>query len=550
MSLTFAGTVSPDCVTFTGIDGRNIVVSKSHPNNTRIREEIKTMQKLLKGGMTQEINACWQSLTDLSDIPTFVAKRSQGLVQVRDGIVYYGAEALHNSVTRRILWGLGEGYDMESYIRFLENLMENPSKRAVDELFDFLEACNMGITEDGHFLAYKNVRADYLDIHSGKFDNSVGQVLEMARNKVDEDKNRTCSTGFHFCSQSYLPHFSSANGHTMIVKINPRDVVAIPADYQNAKGRASRYEIVAEYRGPGSDDPLSRLPVWTNRDVQARFDESWSDDESYDADLDYWDEDEVLVLTDETEEEDDVFLVDDLDDDAFDAEDDTCEFCECDSSCDYCGCDGDCDDYEARQRKADAAPEEFVAPVVPDVSHDRQDVKVVALPEGGVKASFDFTDNGVKYNFDLKIDGTGVPALSVSEYHPRMVKHDEIVELEGKTSTEMDRNAVIRLLRANGDQEFKSPEQAMAEFREARDKAHVLAPLIYTAAPSAKPKSRSSFIESIEYDHGILVVTFGNGKVAEYYRVPRSVFDNFLGAESRGQFFNENIRDQYEWNYI
>ena len=99
------------------------------------------------------------------------------------------------------------------------------------------------------FLAFKNVRNDYRDIHSGNFDNSIGQVCEMPRNGVDEDKDRTCSAGLHFCSIEYLPHFSDSNGgHTMIVKINPRDVVAIPADYNNTKGRTCKYEVVAEYK--------------------------------------------------------------------------------------------------------------------------------------------------------------------------------------------------------------------------------------------------------------------------------------------------------------
>jgi hypothetical protein len=34
----------------------------------------------------------------------------------------------------------------------------------------------------------------------------------------------------------------------MIVKINPKDVVAIPADYNNTKGRTCKYEVVAEYK--------------------------------------------------------------------------------------------------------------------------------------------------------------------------------------------------------------------------------------------------------------------------------------------------------------
>jgi hypothetical protein len=144
---------------------------------------------------------------------------------------------------------MGENLPFEPLVKFLENLMQNPSHRAVNELYDFLEAGELPITEDGHFLAFKNVRSNYMDIHSGTFRNQVGDVCEMLRNKVDEDKDRTCSYGLHFCSIAYLPHFSDSDGgHTMIVKINPKDVVAIPADYNNTKGRTCKYEVVAEYK--------------------------------------------------------------------------------------------------------------------------------------------------------------------------------------------------------------------------------------------------------------------------------------------------------------
>jgi hypothetical protein len=122
--------------------------------------------------------------------------------------------------------------------------MENPSFRAVSELYDFLEASQLPITEDGCFLAYKRIRSDYTDVHSGSFDNSIGQVVSMPRNEVDEDKDRTCSAGLHFCSRAYLPHF--CGDRIVVLKINPADVVAIPSDYNNAKGRACRYEVIQE----------------------------------------------------------------------------------------------------------------------------------------------------------------------------------------------------------------------------------------------------------------------------------------------------------------
>jgi hypothetical protein len=169
-------------------------------------------------------------------------------IQVVDGAIVYKGEVLNNTLTKKIIDFMMKDLPVTPLFKFLGNLMENPSKRAVDELCGFLDFGNNPLTEDGHFLAFKNVKENYFDIHSGTFDNSVGKVCEMPRNRVDEDKDRTCSEGLHFCSLEYLPHFrDSGGGKTMILKINPRDVVAIPSDYNNTKGRTCRYEVIAEH---------------------------------------------------------------------------------------------------------------------------------------------------------------------------------------------------------------------------------------------------------------------------------------------------------------
>jgi len=129
---------------------------------------------------------------------------------------------------------------------FMHNLLKNPSKRSVDELYGFLEKNNLPITPDGYFLAYKKVRRDFLDIHSGTMNNAPGTIVEMERYKVDDNKDQTCSTGLHFCGMSYLSHFGSNGDRTVIVKIDPADVVSIPSDYDGAKGRACRYEVIGE----------------------------------------------------------------------------------------------------------------------------------------------------------------------------------------------------------------------------------------------------------------------------------------------------------------
>lgn len=159
--------------------------------------------------------------------------------------LYYKGTPVSGLLGERIVEMSRKGLTVAPLIAFLENLQENPSSRAVEELYGFLESSKLPITDDGHFLAYKSVRQDYMDHHSGSIDNSVGQVITMPRNKVNEDKDQTCSYGLHFAAHEYAVDFGSS-GRMMVMKINPRDVVSIPSDYNNQKGRCCKYEVVEE----------------------------------------------------------------------------------------------------------------------------------------------------------------------------------------------------------------------------------------------------------------------------------------------------------------
>jgi hypothetical protein len=63
------------------------------------------------------------------------------------------------------------------------------------------------------------------------------------------------------------------------------------------------------------------------------------------------------------------------------------------------------------------------------------------------------------------------------------------------------------------------------------------------------PLVASSAIQSIEFDEltNRLRITFTSGKTYTYYAVPRSVYEGFLNAPSKGEFFNEYIKDQYSF---
>jgi hypothetical protein len=188
-----------------------------------------------------------ETIDRLIDIPKAINTYGGGVISVVNGEVIFEGKPLHNAVTTRLLRQMDEGFDVAPMVAFLTNLMKNPSMVARNELYLWLEENQCPITEDGHFIAFKNVRDTYKDWHSNSIDNSIGQKPSMPRNEVDDDRNRTCSAGLHFCSESYLQHFHAGAGtRTMVLKVNPADVVSIPSDYGNAKGRTWQYEVIGE----------------------------------------------------------------------------------------------------------------------------------------------------------------------------------------------------------------------------------------------------------------------------------------------------------------
>ena len=186
-------------------------------------------------------------------------------ISLSGGLILYKNEPINRTLSDRMVQMLEEGFDLTPMTNFLSNLMDNTDAEICQELYPFIEVGKNTFTPDGYFLAYKAVRADYTDIHSGKFDNSVGQHVQIPRNKVDPNRDRTCSYGLHVCSFEYLPHFANANGHVMVCKVNPADVVAIPADYNNTKMRVCRYEVIGEV----TDYYKNRVDILASASVSA-----------------------------------------------------------------------------------------------------------------------------------------------------------------------------------------------------------------------------------------------------------------------------------------
>ncbi|MPZ57950.1 MAG: KTSC domain-containing protein [Rhizobiales bacterium] len=63
------------------------------------------------------------------------------------------------------------------------------------------------------------------------------------------------------------------------------------------------------------------------------------------------------------------------------------------------------------------------------------------------------------------------------------------------------------------------------------------------------PHVESSMITQVEYDDSAdeLDIVFSSGKAYRYFGVPPEVYAGLLDAESKGQFFNDEIKDEYPY---
>ena len=235
-------------------NGKQYTVDKTHVNYALIVEAIKA--------------ADWDSIPNLVDIASHINATGKDVITVVDGAVMYGNQEVHNTLTVRLLDMLREGFNIDPMIALLKNLMSNPTSTAIDEFYLFIENNRMPITEDGCILAYKRVSYEFKDCYTNRVVNKPAHMMtseeleegtwkagnvtttvvngvttvEMPRNLVDNNRQNDCSVGLHFCSLAYLGEFTGDN--ILIVKVNPADIVSIPYDYNNTKGRCWRYEIV------------------------------------------------------------------------------------------------------------------------------------------------------------------------------------------------------------------------------------------------------------------------------------------------------------------
>lgn len=208
------------------------IVDSTHPNYKAIREAI----------FKEDFKVAF----DLMNIRKAIESFTQGNITIKGDKLFYGEMHVKTELADKIIQMMQTGDEgFKRLVKFFENLMKNPSRSSVEQLWGFVCHNDVEIDEDGFLIGWKKVRSngnDLVDSRTGKVPNNVGCVVEMPRWMVDDRREVTCSQGLHVGAWDYVRSFS---GNVITkVRMNPADVVSVPDDYDDMKVRTSKYEVI------------------------------------------------------------------------------------------------------------------------------------------------------------------------------------------------------------------------------------------------------------------------------------------------------------------
>jgi hypothetical protein len=242
----------------------------------------------------------WATVERRLNLSKAVEDWGQGDISVKNGVVYYdGDEELSGAVCDKLISLMREGIkDKTPFVNFITNLLANPSKASVDELYDFLDFRELPIDKDGYVIGYKGVANDYYSVNGntstkvisgkvrqGHIYNGVGEVIEVERRCVDDNRKKHCSEGLHVGSFDYAKRWGQ---RLMVVRFNPKDAVSVPDDCECQKLRVCKYEVIGEF-DKGYEEPLEEVFY----DPEGDYEREYYEDYDYDEPLDYEENDDL-----------------------------------------------------------------------------------------------------------------------------------------------------------------------------------------------------------------------------------------------------------------
>jgi hypothetical protein len=254
------------------LDGKPHTVRANTPQYNGIKQAILTER--------------WGDIGQLVTLPGALQQWLGDKFVVNGRTISYEGVPLDGALSERILTIAHAGESPAPLFAFYERLHKNPSFRSRVQLFNFLRHCGIPIEPDGTFLAYKGVKHDYTDGHTGRVDNNPGAHNVMARNLISDDPDVACHYGYHVGALSYARTFSD---RVVICRVDPEHVVCVPSDYGHSKMRVCDYTVVGNWAGTTDGDVMPSTTFTPDVAREEEEDEDWSgdvegeDQDEYDA---------------------------------------------------------------------------------------------------------------------------------------------------------------------------------------------------------------------------------------------------------------------------
>lgn len=231
----------------------------------------------------------------LMDVGNTIQNWSEDEFEFRDGHLYFEGEQVACESTKRVLEMLRSDFPHQPMLKYLRNLYQNVSRRAIQESYRWSSQKGLPITEDGMLLGYKGVavhtgepimdllgntinEGDFVDKYTRvSYRNNVGDSPQMNRRSVNDDHTNGCAEGLHVGTFEYAKDLAG-NGPVVLVKFNPKDIVSVPSDCNCQKMRVSEYTVIGVARGL-VETPVYEYEEDDDLDDEDEWDDDWDDDE-------------------------------------------------------------------------------------------------------------------------------------------------------------------------------------------------------------------------------------------------------------------------------
>lgn len=269
----------------------------------------------------------FDGIESMTDLTKAIAERADGkVIKVENGNVLINGEVASGPLAQQIRDFIAEDFDFEPLLNFYRKVEANPSDESRENLYRWLATHDFSITADGDIVGFKALKVDGdayvptregygivdgVEIEHGLLRQRVGSVVEMPREMVNPDSSVTCSVGLHVATKGYAEDFIGGDySVTVMVAVDPADVVAVPGDYRNAKMRTCKYTLLGKATDAKverlhavsltgeaeetSDEDDARPGYWHSAAEEDAYDVDSADEEDFDPDAQWAEEDDPV----------------------------------------------------------------------------------------------------------------------------------------------------------------------------------------------------------------------------------------------------------------